>query len=431
MTDAMQPSLFDGTDEDAAAPVFPPSRAAGLAALAAFLPRAGGAYQAKRNYDLPGHPHVSQLSPYIRHRLVTEQEVLQAVTTRFSPRTAEKFIQEVYWRTYWKGWLEMRPSVWASYQSGVAQAQNRLATEGGLRKGWEQACTGATGIVPFDHWAQELVETGYLHNHARMWFASIWTFTLRLPWELGADFFLRHLLDGDPASNTLGWRWVAGLQTPGKVYVARSSNISKFTEGRFGGVHGLAADPAPVDGLPNPPRGDPPVSGVPEPSARTGLVLTEDDLSPGWLFDHAPAPVATAVLGGVAHRSPLAPAAHVRHFTQRAVADCLDRHGADLGEIGPVTGLGPEEEMDTQVASLVDWARKAELQQVVAAYPPVGPAGDAFARLRRALEAEGIAVATPIRPHDRDAWPHATHGFFRFKDKIPKLLDRLTEQPSA
>jgi deoxyribodipyrimidine photo-lyase len=65
---------------------------------------------------------------------------------------------------------------------------------------------------------QELVETGYLHNHARMWFASIWIFTLRLPWELGADFFLRHLLDGDAASNTLSWRWVAGLHTKGKHY---------------------------------------------------------------------------------------------------------------------------------------------------------------------------------------------------------------------
>jgi deoxyribodipyrimidine photo-lyase len=427
LTDAMQPSLFDAAD----APGFVPTRAAGLAALEAFLPRAGGAYQSKRNYDLPGHPHVSRLSPHIRHRLVTEAEVLQAVTARFSPRTAEKFIQEVCWRTYWKGWLEMRPSVWASYRAGVAQARNRLATEGGLRKGWEQACTGATGLAPFDHWARELVQTGYLHNHARMWFASIWTFTLGLPWELGADFFLRHLLDGDPASNTLGWRWVAGLQTPGKVYVARSSNISKFTEGRFGGVHGLAADPAPVDGLPNPPRGAPPASDVPDPAARTGFVLTEDDLSPGWLFDLAPAPVTTAVLGGVAHRSPLAPAAHVCAFTRGAVADCLDRHSADLGEIGPVTGLGPEEEMDAQVAAIVGWARAARLDQVVAAYPPVGPACDAFARLRGALEAEGVAVATPIRPYDRDAWPHATHGFFRFKETIPQLLDRIAERPAA
>ena len=62
-----------------------------------------------------------------------------------------------------------------------------------------------------------------------MWFASIWIFTLNLPWQLGADFFMQHLLDGDPASNTLSWRWVAGIQTKGKNYLARKSNIEKYS----------------------------------------------------------------------------------------------------------------------------------------------------------------------------------------------------------
>jgi deoxyribodipyrimidine photo-lyase len=66
-----------------------------------------------------------------------------------------------------------------------------------------------------------------------MWFASIWIFTLGLPWRIGADFFYRHLLDGDAASNTLSWRWVAGLHTRGKAYAAESWNIEKFTGGRF------------------------------------------------------------------------------------------------------------------------------------------------------------------------------------------------------
>jgi len=404
---------------------FEPTRAAGLEALSAFVPHAGKDYQTKRNYDLPGHPHVSQLSPYIRHRLVTEEEVVQAVLGRFAPSTADKFIQEVFWRTYWKGWLEMRPSVWMSYKAGLARAQDRLATEGGLRKGWEAACTGATGIDPFDHWAQELVETGYLHNHARMWFASIWTFTLGLPWELGADFFLRHLLDGDPASNTLGWRWVAGLQTPGKVYVARASNISKFTEGRFGGVHGLAANPAPVDGPPNPPRGAPPEDETWDRDKRTGLVLTEDDLSPGWLLEAGLAPAGVAVVAGVPHRSPLDVAPHVYAFTAGAVEDALARHADRLGARGPVTGVAPDETAEGQAEALATWARDAGLAQVVAPYPPVGPGSDAFARVRTALEAAGVAVVTPIRPYDRRAWPHATHGFFRFKEKIPALLGEM------
>jgi len=66
-----------------------------------------------------------------------------------------------------------------------------------------------------------------------MWFASIWIFTLNLPWELGARFFMKHLLDGDAASNTLSWRWVAGIQTQGKNYLARESNIRKFTNQRY------------------------------------------------------------------------------------------------------------------------------------------------------------------------------------------------------
>ena len=90
-----------------------PARNEGLRRLAAFVPLAGRDYAARRNYDLPGHPHVSVLSPYLRHRLLTEEEVLAAGLGRFSLSTAEKFVQEVFWRTYWKGWLEMRPGVWS------------------------------------------------------------------------------------------------------------------------------------------------------------------------------------------------------------------------------------------------------------------------------------------------------------------------------
>ena len=182
------------------------TRQAGLDQLKAFIPHAGANYAKRRNYDFgPGqHSAVSQLSPYIRHRLIREDEVLRAVLDQHSSQNAEKFIQEVFWRTYWKGWLEMRPSVWGAYWAELALAWDQVQTQSGLRSEWEAACKGETGIECFDAWARELAQTGYLHNHSRMWFASIWIFTLRLPWALGADFFLRHLLDGDPASNTFG-----------------------------------------------------------------------------------------------------------------------------------------------------------------------------------------------------------------------------------
>ncbi len=402
---------------------FPPTRAEGLERLAAFAPRAGRDYAALRNYDLPGHPHVSALSPYIRHRLVTEEEVLATVLGRFSLTTAEKFVQEVFWRTYWKGWLELRPTVWVDYRRGLKGALNRVQAESGLRTDWEAACRGETGLAGFDDWARELVATGYLHNHARMWFASIWIFTLRLPWELGADFFLRHLLDGDPASNTLGWRWVAGIQTPGKTYAATASNIAKYTEGRVTGLTGLPDNPPALR------HGPPPTPlPLPEPeawdsTARTGLILTEDDLSPAWLLDRMAAdgisPASTAVLLSDDARSPLAVSPLVTAFTDGAVADTLARHAPRHGTLGG-THRG-----DGFAARLADWASEAGLTQVIAPHAPAGPSAERLGHLSHRLGQSGIRLVRAMRPLDRAAWPLATHGFFRFKASIPRLLKDL------
>ena len=102
-------------------PAIIPTRKAGLERLKAFLPSAGKEYAALRNYDLgpENHLSVSMLSPYIRHRVLTETEVLKSVLSSQSQKSAEKFIQEIFWRTYWKGWLEMRPTVWAKYCSNL------------------------------------------------------------------------------------------------------------------------------------------------------------------------------------------------------------------------------------------------------------------------------------------------------------------------
>ncbi len=194
------------------------TRAAGEARMAAFVPRMGRRYANGRNTDEgPGqHKAVSQLSPYLRRRLVLESDVVAAAIAAHGPEGAEKFVQEVVWRGYFKGWLERRPQVWASTRDGLERDLADLDKDRRLRRAVADAEAGQTGLACMDAWAEELVETGYLHNHARMCFASIWIFTLGLPWRLGADFFLRHLVDGDPASNTLGWRWVAGLHTRGK-----------------------------------------------------------------------------------------------------------------------------------------------------------------------------------------------------------------------
>ncbi len=212
-----------------------PDRAAGLAQLERFATKAGRDYASRRNFDLgpENRGNVSTLSPFVRHRLVLEQEILQSTLALHTPSQAAKFVEEVFWRAYFKGWLEHRPSVWSDYRVSIRRLIDDLDSDADLHARYESAIAGNTGIDCFDAWARELVQTGYLHNHARMWFASIWVFTLQLPWQLGADFFYRHLLDGDPASNTLSWRWVCGLHTRGKTYLARVSNIASYTDNRF------------------------------------------------------------------------------------------------------------------------------------------------------------------------------------------------------
>ena len=422
--------------------VWPATRAEALSRLAAFLPRAGAAYAANRNADLPGHPHVSTLSPYLRHRIVTEDEVARAVLSRHSARSAAKFLDELYWRVYWKGWLERRPKVWTDYRRGLGQARDRLAVEGGLRADWAAACRGETGIEGFDDWAQELTATGYLHNHARMWFASIWIFTLRLPWELGADFFLRHLLDGDPASNTLSWRWVAGLQTPGKSYAARADNIARFTGGRFR-PHGLAGHCAPLEGPLPPSPGPVPRPDAVDPDAPAVLLVTEEDLSPGDLLrsdplQHGPALRGKAVLAAPAGRSPLAVAPLVADpetgFVARALADYRARTGSTdpEGATEPLfwaaeadTGTGQPGWIAETAEALGDWAEACGARQILTPWAPVGPVADRLSLIAPRLEARGLRLLRLLRASDARAWPHATAGFFRFRAHIPDLLAEL------
>lgn len=184
-------------------------------------------YSRLRNFDFgpENRTNVSNLSKFISHRVLNEFKLIKTVLNKYEFTKVEKFIQEIFWRIYWKGWLENRPAVWKDFVSSL----NTIKIE----ENYRLACEGDTRILCFNDWVRELKEHNYLHNHSRMWFASIWIFTLRLPWQLGAKFFLEHLNDGDAASNTLSWRWVAGLQTKNKNYIAKSWNIQKFTNNKY------------------------------------------------------------------------------------------------------------------------------------------------------------------------------------------------------
>ena len=210
---------------------FEASRAKAVDKLNHFVENNLFEYSRLRNFDFgpDNRSNISCLSPYITHGIINELEVIDKSLKKFSFVKNEKFIQEVLWRVYWKGWLELRPNVWSDYLKEL----NNLKSEFKNNQNYIDAIEGKTNLQCFNEWVNELKENNYLHNHARMWFASIWTFTLELPWQLGAEFFMKHLYDGDAASNTLGWRWVAGIQTQGKHYLASEWNIKKFTNNRF------------------------------------------------------------------------------------------------------------------------------------------------------------------------------------------------------
>ncbi|MEM9230157.1 MAG: FAD-binding domain-containing protein [Pseudomonadota bacterium] len=381
---------------------FEPTRQAGLDRLAKFVGRAGAHYARQRNYDhgADQRSNVSALSPWIRHRLITEEEVLRECLARHSLSASEKFVQEVFWRTYFKGWLEQHPTVWQSYRVGLSRALD----DGTRNADCRAAIEGRTGIDCFDQWARELVETGYLHNHARMWFASIWIFTLRLPWEIGADFFLRHLLDGDPASNTLGWRWVAGLHTKGKTYLARASNIAKYTSGRFNPVGQLspvseplheAEEHAPI-ALPAP---------LPPPESDYLQLVTEEDCMNESVLPHPP--IAKLGLLATGERSPLPIGDHASAFANAAVE-------------GASAGAAIESSWS---ASIIEAAQAAGTRAVVTSYAPIGPVATALAGTD--LTEAGLTLYQVQRRYDTLAWRHSGRGFFGLKKKIPALLREL------
>jgi deoxyribodipyrimidine photo-lyase len=398
-----------------------PTRAQGLARLAAFLPAAGRRYAETRNADdgpAPGgRANVSELSPWLHAGLLGEPEVIKAVLAEHSPRAAEKFIAEVFWRVYFKGYLEQRPAIWADYCAGRDAALPALDRNAGLRTAYAQATEGRTGITAFDVWARELVDTGYLHNHARMWFASIWIFTLRLDWRLGADFFLRHLIDGDAASNTLSWRWVAGLHTRGKHYLARADNIARHTAGRPGGAltaDGLADDAEPLEEPRDTPRQqlDLPGPVTAGDLARPFALVLHDEAA-----HHAPLalPAAPTLVIGAARpaaRSPGAAGALASSFADAAVASGMAEAAAHFGCSAAAWQPGQP---------LAPLLAKAGVEAIALPYCPTGWTRDALWPDLAPFAAQG-RVVTILGDLDRATWPHAKAGFFGVAKAIDPIL---------
>ena len=391
----------------------PSTRPDALAQWEAFLP-AADSYGSRRNELQPAHPWVSRLSPALRTRLVLEEELLDSLKTAWPFARVEKLVQEIVWRTYWKGWLEQRPSVWTSYQTWLAEERPRLPDA--VREPIEAIQQGRSGVAFMDALTQELKSTGYLHNHARMWFAAFWIHTRRLPWQAGADFFYRHLLDADAASNTLSWRWVAGLQTPGKTYLVRRSNLEKYAATLVrsypAGLEELddaRAVPAAIKPEPNPPP-RPLLNNLPiaPPAGPHALWLHWDDLC---VEQHRPQP-AMAAPSAVLAVWPQAlveswSAVKITHF-RTALRDGLDRASHAFG----CPGIWLE--AAHPAPALMDWLRENRIPRLAAFRPFVGD----WSSVPPALEEAGVSTSWLHRDWDRSHFPSATKGFFGFWEQI-------------
>lgn len=199
-------------------------RAAAEAALARVKPTS---YAASRNF-LDGA--VTQLSAYLRHGVLSLAEVRDAALRAVpDPQQAAKFVNELGWRDYFQRvYAAVGDGIWHDREPSTAgEPPDAYTTD--LP---DDVAAGRTGLACMDAFSRELVATGYLHNHARMWLAAYLVHWRRVAWQAGARWFLQHLLDGDPASNNLSWQWVAGTFSH-KPYSFNRENLERYSAGAY------------------------------------------------------------------------------------------------------------------------------------------------------------------------------------------------------
>lgn len=196
------------------------------AALRALRAWSAEGYAATRNALQPGHPNVSRLSPWIRHGVLTLREVathIRATTTAAADRA--KFFAELGWRQFWI-------LVHRHHGQAIHHDLEPPKVPLGHHPLPDDIAEARTGLACIDAFVRELRETGWLHNHARLWFAAYTVHFRKVRWTEGAAFFYRHLLDGDPASNSLSWQWVASTFSA-KPYIFNRANLERHTAGRW------------------------------------------------------------------------------------------------------------------------------------------------------------------------------------------------------
>ena len=375
--------------------IFKTTREQALQDLENFINKDIANYSTQRNFDFgpSKRNNVSCLSPYISHRLITEYEVAKKVLSKFPYQKVEKYIQEIFWRVYWKGWLELRPQVWTDFIEDLKGIEED--------KNYQIAVSGKTEIQCFNDWVNELKENNYLHNHTRMWFASIWIFTLNLPWQKGAEFFMKYLYDGDAASNTLSWRWVAGLQTKGKHYVAQGWNIAKFTNNKYKNVS-LNEDATPLIDK--------------KEYKLSSLEINKEDLeSKTLVFFESELNIETLNLKNYQNiycvflsneKRKIKFDEKVINFKKKIIEDQANR----FSNIKIIDEINFDKLIN-------------EIKDLDVIYPSVG---ENLSFLKSIKKKKNLNYNFIVREGDEFCWQFSNKGYFNFKSNIPKIIQKIT-----
>ncbi|MDG1333038.1 MAG: FAD-binding domain-containing protein [Crocinitomicaceae bacterium] len=175
-------------------------------------------YASTRNY-VDGA--VSYLSPYISRGVISTKQVFEHIKSLGLPwHETEKFVQELAWRDYWQ-------QVWIAKEDGIHVDLKNQQSDVVNYEVAEAIIEGKTGIDAVDNSIRELYQTGYMHNHMRMYLASIACNVAKSHWLVPSRWMYANLLDGDLASNQLSWQWVAGAFS-NKKYYANQENINEY-----------------------------------------------------------------------------------------------------------------------------------------------------------------------------------------------------------
>jgi deoxyribodipyrimidine photo-lyase len=176
-------------------------------------------YSYTRNY-IDGD--VTRLSPYISRGIISTRQIAESVLKRgYKPHQIEKFLQELAWRDYFQ-------QVWRALGEAIDEDIKNPQEQVAHHEISSSLVQSSTYIDIIDDEIRNLYSTGYIHNHIRMYLASIACNVGRNHWYLPAKWMYYHLLDADWASNALSWQWVAGSFSS-KKYYANQDNINKYT----------------------------------------------------------------------------------------------------------------------------------------------------------------------------------------------------------